>query len=93
MGLAPAQAPPATGFGTYFRDVGRSLLFFTHGGDLFTFAIVVFIVFLQLPLAVVPCIGLFLALIVIGWYMAFQLNVVLGASAGETGLPDLATGD
>ena len=92
-GLAPAQAPPATGFGTYLRDVGRSLLFFTHGGDLLTFAIVVFIVFLQLPLVVVPCIGLFLVLIVVGWYMAFQLNVVLGASGGETGLPDLATGD
>jgi predicted Zn finger-like uncharacterized protein len=97
-GLAPMAAPPgrqpaATGFGTYLRDVGKSLLFFTHGGDLFTFAIVVLIVFLQLPLAFVPCIGLFLVLIVVGWYMAFQLNVVLGASAGEAGLPDLATGD
>jgi predicted Zn finger-like uncharacterized protein len=90
---APATERPPTGLGTYLTDVGKSLLFFTHGGDLFTFAIVVFIVFLQLPLAVVPCIGFFLVLIVVGWYMAFQLNVVLGASGGETDLPDLATGD
>jgi predicted Zn finger-like uncharacterized protein len=93
LAMPPDQARAATGFGTYLRDVGKSLLFFTRGGNLVTFAIVVLIVFLRLPVAFVPCIGLFLVFIVVGWYMAFELNVVLGAAAGEPDLPDLAIGD
>jgi predicted Zn finger-like uncharacterized protein len=96
-GWAPAAAPPvrpeaATGFATYLRDVGGSLLFFTRLGNLVTFAIAVFIVGLQFPLSVVPFFGPFLVLIVVGWYMAFQLNVVLAAAGGDPDLPDLMTG-
>lgn len=89
----PAQPERATGLETYLRDVGRSLLFFTRLGNLVTFAIVVFIVGLRFPLSAVPFFGPFLVLIVVGWYMAFQLNVVLAAAGGDADLPDLMTGD
>ncbi|MFQ5805250.1 MAG: MJ0042-type zinc finger domain-containing protein [Phycisphaerae bacterium] len=92
-GLPDAEAPAAEGFASYLRDVGKSLLFFTRGGDLVTFVIVVIIVCLQIPLAVVPLVGILLVLIVLGWYMAFQLNTVLGAAGGEQNLPELSLED
>jgi predicted Zn finger-like uncharacterized protein len=90
---SPTQPEQVTGFESYLRDVGRSLLFFTRLGNLVTFAIVVFIVALRFPLSAVPFFGPLLVLIVIGWYMAFQLNVVLAAAGGDPDLPDLMTGD
>jgi len=92
-GLREAEAPAAGGFANYLRDLGKSLLFFTRAGDLVTFVIVVIIVYLRIPLAAVPLLGTFLVLIVLGWYMAFQLNAVLGAAGGEQELPELSLGD
>jgi len=92
-GLAPAQGPPATGFGTYLRDVGRSLLFFTHGGDLVTFLIVSVIVLAQIPMQFAGCLGVVGTFIVQGWYMAYRLNVVADAAGGESGLPNMTIGD
>lgn len=93
VGLAPTPAPAPTGFGTYFRDVGKSLLFFTRGGDLITFVIVSMIVLVQIPLRFAGCLGLMGLIIVQGWYMAYRFNVVVDAAAGESGLPDMNIGD
>ncbi len=95
----PVEEAVPTGFTHYLRDVGRSLLFFTHGGDLITFVVVALVVLSQIPLKIAcgTCIGAvfgILGLVIIhGWYMAYRLNVVLGAAAGDQELPNLTLGD
>jgi predicted Zn finger-like uncharacterized protein len=91
--VGPVEEPVPTGFAHYLRDVGRSLLFFTRTGNLVTFIIVLFVVLLRVPLSYAGCVGLLGAIIVEGWYMAYRLNVVLGAAAGEQELPNLTLGD
>lgn len=81
-----------TGFGPYMRDIGRSLLFFTRGGDLATFLIISVLVSLQIALAYAGCLGVIGSIIIMGWFMAFQLNVVAGAAGGEEDLPNLTLG-
>ncbi len=88
---AARRAP--TGMGTYLRDVGKSLLFFTRGGDLVTFVIVSVIVLMQIPLRFAGCLGLVGLFIVQGWYMAYRLNVVVDAAAGLLELPNMTIGD
>jgi len=96
---ALAYAPGMTGeetalargaYGAYFRSLGRSLAFPVRGGDLITFGIVwVIVVAGELVRHAGACLGLIGWLIVTGWYMSFQLNVVLGAANGEEDLPTL----
>lgn len=89
-----AVTPPAAGaYKAYVRDVVRSLAFPIHGGNLVTFAIVCLVVggaSLFAGLAIVCILTLIAALILHGWYLSFQLNVVLGAAAGEDELPSLS---
>ena len=68
--VAETAERPATGIGTYLRDVGKSLLFFRHGGDLITFVIVAIVVALQVLLGFAGCLGLLGVIIINGWYMA-----------------------
>ena len=93
MAMPPEQAQVATGFGTYLRDVGKSLLFFTRGGDLITFVIVALIVLIMIPLRFAGCLGAAGLFCVHGWYMAYRLNVVAEAAAGESGIPNMTIGD
>jgi predicted Zn finger-like uncharacterized protein len=99
-GWSPAGTGPVgeeeavrMGFRWYLRDVGKSLLFFTRGGDLVTFIIVLVLLSLQIPLAFAPCFGLIGIVIIQGWYMAFRLNIVVGAAGGEDRLPNFTLGE
>jgi len=101
-GFAPSQTgsleptvdgQSAGGTVAYLRDVVKSLLFFRSLGDSVTFGIVVLMMCLPLLLSFGGIFGVLGNIIIIGWYMAFQLNVVLGAASGEDNLPDLNVGD
>jgi hypothetical protein len=92
---APAEAGdeplPAGTYGAYFRDLRHSLAFPTRVGDLVTFLILWAIVGTALCLLpAMGCLGFLVGLIVIGWYVAYQLNVAAGAAGGEEDLPDMA---
>ena len=83
--------PPPGGFIGWLRHVGRSLLFFTNIGDAVTFGIMTFIYCISIFAAAAPLIGGAAILIINGWIFAFQLNVLMGAAAGEDEMPSIDT--
>ncbi len=95
---ADAQAAKAVvptgggGMRGYFRDVGRSLLFFKGLGSVVTFVIIVVLAITKFFIAFAPCVALPGEVIISGWLMAFMLNVVASGASGETDLPDLSVG-
>ena len=92
-GAVPAAAPGgmAGEFAGYFYSLGRSLAFPVRAGDLVTFVIVWVIVSVgDVVVHAAGCLGFVAWLITMGWYMSFQLNVVLSGAAGEDELPTLA---
>ena len=75
----------------YLNAVGRSLAFPFNVGNLVTYLIVCFIMVAGLFIGgLAPCIGWLVVLIVSAWFMSFQLNIVVGAAAGDPDLPDMA---
>jgi predicted Zn finger-like uncharacterized protein len=86
------EAAAARGaYGRYFRSLAQSLAFPIRTGDLITFFIVwVILVVGQVIAPFALCFAPVVAVIVAGWYMSFQLNVVIGAADGEEDLPTLA---
>lgn len=75
----------------YLQSLAWSLCFPRHMGSLITFIIVWVIMLIGgFVGSVGGCIGLVGSLIVTGWYMSFQLNVVASAAGGEEELPTLA---
>lgn len=94
----PAGGPNAGEMGTasdsssyrdYLLDIGRSLLLFRGAGNLATFLVIWLIVVVSkyLLLLAFACLPLLAALVLLGWYIAYQLNVVLAAAGGEEDLP------
>ncbi len=78
-------------YGAYFQAVVRSLAFPRDTGNLITFVIVSIVVLLATGLRLLGfmCLPWMAAFILFGWYLSFQLNVVLSAAAGEDDLPTL----
>ena len=96
MGYAKAERPidaaaPSLGASlkSYARAVAATPLMFTRLGNVVTLIVVFILVGLQVPAAMAPCFGLIAMLILSGWYLAYLLNVVVGAANGEDDLPDL----
>jgi len=85
------EGPATAGaYGDYLRALMRSLAFPVRGGDLAAFAIVWVLLMLgEVAGAWIGRIGGIVSLVVQAWYMAFQLNIVLGAAGGEEELPTL----
>ncbi|MFH1746174.1 MAG: hypothetical protein ABIG44_03930, partial [Planctomycetota bacterium] len=84
---------PNAGYGAYFRALGQSLAFPTDPGNLVTFLILVAFLGVGQALSfamIICCIGVLALLIINCWYISYQLNVVLGAAAGDKELPSLA---
>lgn len=78
-------------FGAYFAAVLRSLAFpFSKGGNVITFFILWFVLVIGLIVRFAPFFGFIAALILTGWYLAFQLNTVLGGAANDEDLPELS---
>jgi predicted Zn finger-like uncharacterized protein len=91
-GMTGEAAAVARGaYGAYFRSLAQSLAFPVRVGDLITFAIIwVILIAGEYAAYGGACLGLLVSFIITGWYMSFQLNVVLGAANGEEDLPTLA---
>jgi hypothetical protein len=87
-GAEAASSPEA--YAAYFRSLGHALTFPTRFGDLITFGIVWLILVVGMFIGYGGVFGVVGSLIVTAWYMAFQLNVVLGAAGGEEDLPTLS---
>ena len=85
-GFAASDAEPPR---TYAADVLWTFLFPATPSNLITF-IVMWVAMVLAPLAgCVPLLGLFLLLVVMGWYYAFLFEVMRTAAAGESELPDI----
>ncbi|MBW7904039.1 MAG: zinc-ribbon domain-containing protein [Phycisphaerae bacterium] len=96
LGYAKAERPsdgsaPSLGASlkSYVRALAAAPRMFTRLGNVITFIVVFVLVALQVPAAMAPCFGLIAMLILNGWYMAYLLNVAVGAANGEEDLPDL----
>ncbi len=91
VGYAEDQAASAGGgYGGFFRSMALSAAFPARLGDLVTFIFVG--VLLALAATILPfgmCIGTLACLIIVGWYLSFLLNIVVGATAGDRDLPSL----
>lgn len=90
---APVGAVAGSGgrpYTAYFHSLGQSLAFPSRVGDFITFGIVwVILIVGEFVGRAGGCLGLVGSLIVAGWYMSFQLNVVVGAAGAEEDLPTL----
>ncbi|RMF79449.1 MAG: hypothetical protein D6744_09145 [Planctomycetota bacterium] len=92
MGRAIADERTLSGgFLGWVRHVGRSFLFFTDVGSAVTFAVMAGIYCIAIFVGVVPVFGWAGALIINGWVLAFQLNVLEAAAAGDDEIPGLDT--
>ncbi len=89
-----ARVAAKTAYAGYFRSLVHSLSFPIRLGDFIVFVIGwVILVVGNLAAVAQVCVGAAAYLIVQGWYMAFQLNVVVGAAAGEEELPAFSLTD
>jgi hypothetical protein len=90
---AEAEAPRGA-YKRYLTDVGRSAaMIFTSGSSFAAFFVMLIILFVGEVVGfatIACCLAIIPMLIVLGWYMSFQINVVLGAAGGEEDLPTLA---
>jgi hypothetical protein len=85
---APSAAPGPTGYGPYFASLGRSLLFFTNASNLATFVVVYLILLVRdFVSSYGMCLAPVVNLIITGWYLAFQLNIVTNAAADDDEIP------
>lgn len=82
-------ASDSSSYRDYFLDIGRSLLLFRGAGNLATFFVIWLIVVMSEYLAMLgfACLPGLAALVLICWYVSYQLNVVLAAAGGEEDLP------
>lgn len=91
--VVAADQPASGGLSGLAHDIGRSFLFPTRIPNLVTFLLLCIMLCLSIPLTALWCIGAALVVIIYGWYMAYQLSVVEGATAGEEDLPDFQIGN
>ena len=96
--VEPEAASGGGGYTVYFRLLGTSLLFFTRGNNLTSFIVMLIVLVVgevaTFGLQVLGCAGLIAQLlvwlIVIGWYLSFQLKTVQNAAGGEEDLPTVS---
>ncbi|MCK4341285.1 MAG: hypothetical protein KAY37_06130 [Phycisphaerae bacterium] len=77
-------------YGRYFRSLALTLVFPIKIGNLITYFIVLAMLVVGWIASCAPLFGLIAGFIITGWYMSFQLNVVLSAAGGEEELPTLS---
>jgi len=93
--------PGVSAYGHYLRDVGQSLLFIRKPKNVGLFIVLWLVLlvreFLQTAAGMTGVMGLgFCAmgwLVLSGWYMAFQMNLVTWAAGGDEELPNLTVED
>ena len=90
-GFGASAGPAAAGYAGYFNALGRTLTFPGQRDNLVTYLWVCLFLGIGTGAGFVfgMCFGWVIALIVAGWYMAFQFGVVLEAADGKDELPDL----
>jgi len=91
------KAERGPGIGSQVKDyvtaIGRSLVFFRTGGNLLSFVFALIVVLLTVPARYAPCLGVGAVAIINGWFMAFQINTLQNASAGEPEIGELSIAD
>ena len=73
--------------GTYLWDIVWTLLLLTDPSHLASFVLIWVLLSVQGLVLLIPFVGLFLALVIEGWFGAICLNVVAAAANGEEELP------
>jgi predicted Zn finger-like uncharacterized protein len=90
VGAGPGQLSQ---LGAYVADLAGAWRTLAQPGSLVTLGGLCFLLIVQHLVQVAPGIGTFGALIIRGWFLAFLLNVVVAAAAGDDDLPGVTLTD